>query len=314
MRHRYPRRDARRIAEECACDNGPMDDAIRAFMRIAVDEAHKSPSEGARVGAVLVRNGEVLTRGYKGELRDGIHAEEIVLTKAREKGVEVGGSTLFVTLEPCSNLRTKKICCADLLAAAGIVEVYIGRYDINPQIYRLGWRALVDNGIRCRDFDADFREELKQLSVRFEGYFLRREGLTGVAKFDFTQNGGRYDFATDDTADAILWRTRWTECGAKAVYAYGGYPGVVALARYAQSFDEIDDPDALDYGDSSVEVSIGDIAIFRNDRGHILCKVLQVEPTAAYGGGPHVSVKIAYQIRLMQHKLGDAARLVTRRE
>ena len=274
-----------------------MDDPARQFMRMAVDEAAKSAETDARVGAVLARDGEFLVAGHKNEI-EKMHAEEVVLKKAEEAKIDVRGATAFVTLEPCSNLKTKRTCCADLLTAAGISEVYIGRYDINPQINRLGWRALMDNGIKCRDFHADFREELEVLTAQFEGYFLRRDGLTGTAKFDFTQNGGRYDFATDDSEGALVWKTEWTNRGARAIYAYGGHRGVVALARYARDFDEIDDPDALDYGNSSATVLVGGIAVFRNANGHVLCKVLQIEPTADYGGGPHVSVKISYLIRL----------------
>ncbi|MGC5032200.1 deaminase [Micromonospora sp. DT229] len=275
-----------------------MDDPNRQFMRIAIEEAKKSAEDGARVGAVLVRDGVLLMAGHKGELGDKMHAEQVVLKKAEEAGIDLRGATAFVTLEPCSNLTTKRTCCADLLAAAGVAEVYIGRYDINPQINRLGWRALVDNGVRCRDFPADLRKELEALTSRFEGYFLRRDGLTGIAKFDFTQNGGQYVFATDETENARVWVTRWNNCGAQAIYANGGLPGFVALARYAREFDEIDDPDALDYGSHSACVAIGEIASFRNEHGHVLCKVLQIEPTPDYGGGPHVSVKVSYQIRL----------------
>ena len=82
------------------------------------------------------------------------------------------------------------------------------------------------------------------------------------------------------------------------MYANAERQGIVTLARYARNFDEIDDPDALDYGSHFVKIAIGDIAVFRNGNGHLLCQVLQVEPPASYGGGPHVSVKIRYQIRL----------------
>ncbi|MBM2623389.1 hypothetical protein JIG36_48635 [Actinoplanes sp. LDG1-06] len=270
----------------------------RRFMRLAVDEALKSPEGQPRVGVVIARNLEVLCSGSRGEMPGGLHAEQVALKKANDQGISLHGATAFTTLEPCSNSRTGRVPCADLLAGAGVSDVYIGRYDINPQVYRLGWRALVDNGIHCWDFDADFRDELELITARFEGFFLRRNGLEGVAKFDHTQNGGQYVFSVDESIDSPCWNTRWGTCGADSVYANAGHPGVVALARYARKFDEIDDPDALDYGSHFAKVGIGDIAVFRNNTGHVLCQVLDVEPTVDYGGGPHVSVKIAYQIRL----------------
>ncbi|HXH33895.1 MAG TPA: hypothetical protein VNJ54_05725 [Plantibacter sp.] len=81
---------------------------------------------------------------------------------------------------------------------------------------------------------------------------------------------------------------------------YGVHPGVVAHARYANRFDEVDDPDALDYGGHSPKIEIGSIGVMRNDSGHVLCKVTAIEPTADYGGTGHVSVTIEWEIRLRE--------------
>lgn len=75
---------------------------------------------------------------------------------------------------------------------------------------------------------------------------------------------------------------------------------MVALARYADEFDEIDDPDALDYGHHSPKINVGSIGVMRNEHGHVLCKVTAIEPTSDYGGTGHVSVTIRWQIRLAE--------------
>lgn len=274
-----------------------MDDDFEPFMRIAVDEAVQSPPDGARVGVVIVRDGVVLVKGHKGEDGTSKHAEAVALAKALEGAVDVRGATAFVTLEPCANLESKRICCADLLADAGVATVYIGRYDRNPRVNRQGWRALRDRGIRCCDFTAAFRNELDQLNVTFDGYFLRRNGLHGTAKFDHSQNGHRYNLATDDSPSAPVWTTSWHTCGVDSIYAHDGRPGNVALARFAQAFDDIDDPDAYDYESASAELNRGDIAIYRNEHGHALVRLLAVEPPPPYGDTPHVSIKIDYELR-----------------
>lgn len=170
-----------------------MTDDPRPFMRLAVDEAARSPADGARVGAVLVRHGVVLVTGHKGEDGTTKHAEAVALEKAAAGGIDVRGATAFVTLEPCANIGSKRTCCAELLADAGINTVYIGRYDRMYRINRQGWKALRDRGIRCRDLQADFRGELDELNQTFDGFFLRRNGLHGTARFDHRQNGGRYE-------------------------------------------------------------------------------------------------------------------------
>lgn len=266
-------------------------------MRLAVDEAAQSPEGGARVGVVLACDGEVLASAYKGEDGPNKHAEAIALAKAAAEGLDAAGATAYVTLEPCANIASNRDSCAVLLADARISAAYIGRYDRNPQVNRQGWKALRDRGVQCHDFDADFRDELDKFNKTFDGFFLRRNGLRGTAKFDHTQNGGRYDLATEAGPSAHVWTTSWNTCGADSIYAYGGNPGTVALARFARDFDEIDDPDAYDFENSSAALSIGDIAIYRNEHGHALVRLVAVEPPPPYGNTPHVSVKVDYELR-----------------
>lgn len=274
-----------------------MDDDPRLFMRLAVDEALRSPEGGARVGAVVVRDGAVLATGHKGEDGSTKHAECIAIEKAATQDVDLAGATAYVTLEPCTNIESNRTCCADRLAEAGIVSVYIGRYDKNPRINRLGWKALRAHSIDCYDFEEDFRDEIDELNSTFDQYFLQRNGLAGRARFDYTQNGGRYILAATGDADAATWQTAWRTRGSDSVYANAGRPGYVALARYARVFSEIDDPDAYDYGNHFAELTVGSIAIYRNEHGHALVRLVDVEPPAPYGSTPHVSVTIDYELR-----------------
>jgi diaminohydroxyphosphoribosylaminopyrimidine deaminase/5-amino-6-(5-phosphoribosylamino)uracil reductase len=274
-----------------------MTDDVRQFMRLAVDEASQSPTGGARVGAVLVRDGAAIAAGHKGEGGTSRHAEAVTLDKAKAGGIDVRGATAFVTLEPCANIEGKRTCCADLLADAGITTVYIGRYDRMFRVNRQGWKTLIERGVTCRDFHADFRDELDRLNATFDGYFLQRDGLRGRARFDHKQNGGRYLLATDDSPAALVWTTEWHTRGSNSIYAYGGRRGTVALARYAREFEQIDDPDAYDFEHTSAELDLGSIAIYRNQNGHALVRLLAVEAEAPYGDTAHTSLKIDYELR-----------------
>ncbi|MFC7458751.1 deaminase [Brachybacterium sp. GCM10030267] len=270
-------------------------DFERAHATLAVEEALKSQGN-ARVGVVIARRDTVLSTGHKGE-RSALHAEQVALAKAEEQCIDLKGAELYTTLEPCANSRTSRVPCAELVSQAGIAVVHIGTYDPNPQVYRLGWKHLRDCGVRLRDFPADLRTRAHDATVDFTQVFTKGFGMNAGAKFDFTQNGGRFTISIDEEPGSPSWETRWSNCGARAIYMNGGRPGVVALARYANEFIEIDDPDALDYEGTSARVEIGSIGVMRNDDGHVLCKVVAIEPTVDYGGTGHVSVTIKWEVR-----------------
>lgn len=267
----------------------------RHHMERAIAEMWQSPST-ARIGVVIACGDQVLASAHKGQ--DGNrHAEVIALDTAGASGIDLQGTTAFVTLEPCANLENSRIPCAQLLVDAGVAEVWIGRYDNNPRIYRQGWKLLRDHGVGLRDFPPDLRAICEDGNSTFSGHFHKRVGARDKVKFDFQQNGGLYRLALNDAPDSPVWETRWSTCGATAMYANGGIPGVVTRARYAEKFSEIDDPDALDWGHHAPKISIGEIAVFRNEHGHALCQLKAIEPTEDYGGTGHTSMTFDYELR-----------------
>ena len=85
------------------------------YLRAAIDEAHAAERDGeVPIGAVIVRNGEIIARGQNRVLRDHdptAHAEIVALRHAAralenyrlvDKNGEDPGCTLYVTLEPCA--------------------------------------------------------------------------------------------------------------------------------------------------------------------------------------------------------------------
>jgi diaminohydroxyphosphoribosylaminopyrimidine deaminase / 5-amino-6-(5-phosphoribosylamino)uracil reductase len=80
------------------------------------------------VGAVVVRDGEVVGEGYHAAY--GLaHAEVEALTRA---GDHARGATLYVTLEPCSHVG-KTPPCTEAILAAGICRVVYACADPDPQ-------------------------------------------------------------------------------------------------------------------------------------------------------------------------------------
>ena len=84
------------------------------------------------VGCVLVKNGQIIAEGWHKQA--GLpHAERVALADAAAKGVDVSGSTAYVTLEPCSHFgRTPP--CADGLVEAKVSRVVIAMQDPNPLV------------------------------------------------------------------------------------------------------------------------------------------------------------------------------------
>lgn len=97
-------------------------------MREALSQANKAAAIGEMpVGAVVVREGEIISRGYnKRETMKNalLHAECIAIDRACRKlgGWRLPGCELYVTLEPCP-------MCAGAILNARIERVYFGAYD-----------------------------------------------------------------------------------------------------------------------------------------------------------------------------------------
>lgn len=102
-----------------------MDDK---FMREALRQAKKAKAIGEMpVGAVIVRNGEIISRGYnKRETKKNaiLHAEMIAIDRACKKlgGWRLPGCEMYVTLEPCP-------MCAGAILNSRIEHIYFGASD-----------------------------------------------------------------------------------------------------------------------------------------------------------------------------------------
>jgi diaminohydroxyphosphoribosylaminopyrimidine deaminase/5-amino-6-(5-phosphoribosylamino)uracil reductase len=83
-----------------------------------------SPHPNPHVGAVLVRDGEVVGEGWH-ERAGGPHAEVVALNEA---GARARGATLYVTLEPCTH-HGRTPPCAEAVQAAGVTRVVAGSLD-----------------------------------------------------------------------------------------------------------------------------------------------------------------------------------------
>jgi len=110
-------------------------------MKEAYKEAEKSSDWWRQIGAVLVKNRKIIARSYNqgvpndntpyqlGSIRDffkagekqdfspTIHAEQKLISEAAKNGIQLQGTTLYLTHFPCS-------VCAKLIAYSGIKNLY----------------------------------------------------------------------------------------------------------------------------------------------------------------------------------------------
>ena len=101
------------------------------YINIAKEISSLSKCERAKVGAILVKDGNIISMSYNGTpsgmnnccerngvtVQDVIHAEMGAILKAARSGYAVGGAELYLTLSPC-------VDCAKLILQSGIKRVF----------------------------------------------------------------------------------------------------------------------------------------------------------------------------------------------
>ena len=117
------------------------------FMTITREVAERSTCTRAKVGAVIVRDKNILATGYNGSIRglphcdedghmmeDGhcvrtIHAEANAIIQAARNGVRIEGATIYVTASPCWG-------CFKTIANAGCVRIVFGEFYRDERIFK----------------------------------------------------------------------------------------------------------------------------------------------------------------------------------
>lgn len=105
-----------------------------------------STAPNPRVGCIIVNNGQVLGAGAT-QVAGKNHAEIVALQNARQNGHDPEGSTIYVSLEPCSH-HGRTAPCVDALIKAKPARVVIAMPDPNPLVSGSGMQALQQAGIK----------------------------------------------------------------------------------------------------------------------------------------------------------------------
>jgi diaminohydroxyphosphoribosylaminopyrimidine deaminase / 5-amino-6-(5-phosphoribosylamino)uracil reductase len=148
--------------------------------------------------------------------RGGSHAEIMALRAAAAQGVDVRGSTVYVSLEPCAH-HGRTPPCTSALIAAGVGKVVLSLLDPNPLVAGKGVQQLLDAGIAVEVLPPDSPHAVasRELNIGFFSRMIRRTpwvrmkvaaSLDGVTALSNGQSQWITSAAARD--DGQAWRSR----------------------------------------------------------------------------------------------------------
>lgn len=125
------------------------------FMRIALEVSGRSTCDRKHVGAVIVRDRNILSTGYNGSISGmphcdeighmlendhcvaTIHAEANAIIQAAKNGVNINGACIYTTASPCWN-------CFKLIVNAGMKKILYGEFYRDERIFAVAARLGVE--------------------------------------------------------------------------------------------------------------------------------------------------------------------------
>ena len=125
------------------------------FMRIAVNVATRSTCDRKHVGAVIVRDRNILSTGYNGSIAGmphcddvghmmdnghciaTIHAEANAIIQAAKNGVVINNASIYTTASPCWN-------CFKIIVNSGMRRILFGEFYRDDRIFSVAERLKID--------------------------------------------------------------------------------------------------------------------------------------------------------------------------
>jgi diaminohydroxyphosphoribosylaminopyrimidine deaminase/5-amino-6-(5-phosphoribosylamino)uracil reductase len=150
--------------------------ADRSHLRRALELAEGGRgrvSPNPLVGALVVRDGEVIGEGFHARL-GGLHAERAALEDCRGRGGDPRGAAMYVTLEPCAH-QGRQPPCVDAILEAGISRVVIASEDPSEKASGRGPGILRDGGV-----EVSFAAGEEATAARLLNQPFRKHARTGL--------------------------------------------------------------------------------------------------------------------------------------
>jgi len=127
-----------------------------SLAKLALGQVSPNPA----VGAVVVKDGEVVGRGYT-QPPGSWHAEVVALKQA---GEQARGGVMYVSLEPCCH-HGRTPPCTQAIVAAGISELHMAMLDPNPLVSGQGRDELKKEGIKT--YVGEHEGEAKEINEAY---------------------------------------------------------------------------------------------------------------------------------------------------
>ncbi len=157
------------------------------FMAAALEFAKKGigfVNPNPMVGAVIVRNGEIIGQGYHRKCGE-LHAERNAFADCDSRGIDCTGADVYVTLEPCCHYG-KTPPCTEAIIEHRIKRVFIGSSDPNPLVAGKGAAILRENGIEVTE--GILKEQCDSLNEIFFHYITEKTPFVTM-KYAMTMDG-----------------------------------------------------------------------------------------------------------------------------
>ncbi|MDA3833046.1 MAG: bifunctional diaminohydroxyphosphoribosylaminopyrimidine deaminase/5-amino-6-(5-phosphoribosylamino)uracil reductase RibD [Spirochaetales bacterium] len=185
------------------------------FMKMAIALAVKGrgfASPNPMVGAVIVKNGKVVGRGYHKAAGEA-HAEINAINDAQALAID---ATLYVTIEPCNHTGRTPPCTLKIVEA-GIKRVVIAMNDPNPDVTGGGADYIKNHGIDVTPGVCE--DEAKRLNEAYIKYVTTKRPFV-IIKCAATLDG-RIATKTGDS--------RWVSGDESRIYVHRLRHGVDAI-------------------------------------------------------------------------------------
>jgi diaminohydroxyphosphoribosylaminopyrimidine deaminase / 5-amino-6-(5-phosphoribosylamino)uracil reductase len=195
-------------------------EADATHLRRAIELAEQGRgrvSPNPLVGAVVVKNGEIVGEGWHAEY-GGPHAEREALAAAA--GSDLRGATMYVSLEPCCH-EGKTPPCTDAIAEAGIARVVVASDDPTEKASGRGLGILRDEGVEVEVADGEIAARARLLNQPFRKHartgrpwVLFKSAMTLDGKVATESGDSKWISGEPSRTRAHWWRA---ECDAVAV-------------------------------------------------------------------------------------------------
>jgi len=162
----------------------------RELMELAIEVMNHSINEPRpdgkvppKVGAVILFKNGTIETAYRGELREGDHAE-YTLIERKLGNKDLSECVLFTTLEPCADRNNPKVPCCRRTTNARIKKVFIGIEDPDPTVDGKGIKHLHRHDVIVEMFHRDLQKIIEEENKTFIEQALERKYKTGEEEED----------------------------------------------------------------------------------------------------------------------------------